>query len=153
MAANAPKSKKPSAANSPSQPESFVFFADANLGRRVVPDALRAAGETVMVHDECFPPGSEDAVWLQHAGEMRWVVLTKDSRIRYRRNETQALLAAGVRSFVLVSRNLPGPEMANVFVKALPGIKRMCIAEPAPFIAHIHRDSVVVLMMAAGRGD
>ena len=108
MASNVPKSKKRSAASLPSPPEGLVFFTDANLGRRIVPDALRAAGEKVMVHDECFPAGSEDPVWLRRAGEERWVVLTKDSRIRYRSNEIQALLTSGTRSFVLVSRNLPG---------------------------------------------
>lgn len=152
MAANAPKSKKPSAASSPSQPEGFVFFTDANLGRRVVPGALRAAGENVMVHDECFPAGSEDPVWLRRAGAKGWIVLTKDSRIRYRRNEIEALLKFGVRSFVLVSRNLPGPEMANIFVKALPAIKKMCQEQAAPFIAHIHRDGAVVQMKTGKHG-
>ncbi len=153
MAANVPKSKKPSAASSPSQPERLVFFTDANLGRRIVPDALRVAGEKVMVHDECFPVGSEDPVWLRRAGEKGWIVLTKDSRIRYRSNEIQALLTSGTRSFVLVSRNLPGLEMAKIFVNALPGIKKMCQEQPAPFIAHIHRDSTVALMKTARNND
>jgi hypothetical protein len=58
----------------------------------------------------------------------------------------EALLSSGARSFVLVSSNLPGVEMANIFVRALPGIRKFCAALPAPFIAHIHHDAKVVLM-------
>jgi hypothetical protein len=76
-------------------------------------------------------------------------LLTKDSKIRYRRNEMQALLASGTRSFVLVSSNLPGREMAEIFVGALRAIKKMCARQPAPFIAHIWRDGKVVLMATA----
>src|SRR5438876_11762880 len=123
MVANARKSKRRSAASLPSLPDRFVFFTDANLGRRVVPDALRAAGEEVKVHDDCFPAGTFDSVWLREVGKKGWVILTKDSRIRYRRNEMEALLSSGARSFVLVSRNLPGTEMAKIFVRALPGMK------------------------------
>ena len=47
MVANERKSKRRSAASSTSPPEPVVFFTDANLGRRVVPEALRAAGEEV----------------------------------------------------------------------------------------------------------
>ena len=146
MVANARKSKKRSAASSPSPPDRLVFFTDANLGRRVVPEALRTAGEEVKIHDDCFAPGTQDSVWLREVGRNGWVVLTKDSRIRYRRNEMEALLSSGTRSFVLVSRNLPGEEMAKIFVRALPGMKNLCAALSAPFIAHVHHDGKVVLM-------
>jgi PIN like domain len=146
MVANARKSKKRSAASSPSQPDRLIFFTDANLGRRIVPEALRAAGEEVKVHDDCFAAGTQDLVWLRKVGRNGWIVLTKDSRIRYRRNEMEALLSSGTRSFVLVSRNMPGVEIAKIFVSALPGMKKLCAALPAPFIAHVHHDGKVVLM-------
>lgn len=151
MAAYARKSKKPSAANSLSQPEKFVFFTDANLGRHVVPSSLRAAGEEVKAHDECFPPGTADRIWLSEAGKNGWIVLTKDARIRYRRNEMEALLSSGARSFVLVSSNLPGAEMAQILVRALPRMKKLCRAHRVPFIAHIHRDGSVALMKTLQR--
>ena len=146
MAANARRSKKRSAASSPSPPERLVFFTDENLGRQVVPQALRNAGEQVIAFRERFAGGTKDPVWLREVGRNGWVLLTKDSRIRYRRNEMQALLSSGARSFVLVSRNLPGLEMAEIFVKALPAIKKMCVRQPAPFIAHVWRGGNVVLM-------
>jgi predicted nuclease of predicted toxin-antitoxin system len=148
MAAPGSKSKKQSAASSPSLPRPFVFFTDANLGRRIVPDALRAAGEQVRVHDEEFGQGTADTVWLDRAGLEGWIVLTKDSKIRYRSNETEVLVAAKVRAFVLVSSNLPGPEMAAVFVKALRSMKRLCAKQSAPFVAHVYRSGDVVLKLS-----
>ncbi|MFZ4682085.1 MAG: hypothetical protein ACOYMS_06265 [Terrimicrobiaceae bacterium] len=132
--------------SSPSQLEPLVFFTDANLGRRIVPDAFRTAGEKVIFHDEIFKPGTSDQEWLQEAGRQGWIVLTKDSKIRYRSNETSALLEAKVRAFVLVTKNLPGPEMAEIFVKALPAMKKLCLKQPPPFIAHVHRGGDVRLM-------
>src|SRR2546430_10202386 len=108
MVANAPKSKERSVASSPSPPEQIVFFTDENLGRHTVPEALRLAGEQVIAFYERFSSGTRDQVWLPEVGRNRWILLTKDSRIRYRRNEMQALLASKTRSFVLVSSNLPG---------------------------------------------
>jgi hypothetical protein len=80
------------------------------LGRHVVPQALRTAGEQVIAFHERFASGTKDPVWLPEVGRNGWVLLTKDSRIRYRRNEMQALLSSGTRSFVLVSSNLPGRD-------------------------------------------
>jgi predicted nuclease of predicted toxin-antitoxin system len=151
MAANARKSKKRSAANSSSQLERIVFFIDRSLGRRVVSQALRACGETVIVHDDRFPQDAHDRVWLREAGAQGWVVLTKDSKIRYRQNEITEILSARVRSFVLVSRNLLGSEMARIFAKALPAMKKVCASQPAPFIAHVWRDGKVVVMAKAKR--
>jgi hypothetical protein len=145
MAVSATKSKKQSDASSRSPHEPLIFFTDANLGRHIVANALRHVGEQVRVCDEEFEPGTPDIVWLQRAGAEGWIVLTRDSRIRYRRNEKETLLAAGVRAFVLVSQNLPGPEMAEVFVKALPTIKRLCAKHVSPFIAHVQRGGYVEL--------
>jgi predicted nuclease of predicted toxin-antitoxin system len=145
MAAAASKSKKRSDASSRSPHEPLVFFTDTNLGRYIIPNAIRAAGETVRVHDEVFEAGTPDTVWLHQAGKEGWVVLTKDSKIRYRSNETEALFAAKVRAFVLVSSNLPGSEIAKIFVAALPAIKRHCRKHPPPFIAHVYRSGEVVL--------
>ena len=146
MVANAPKSKKRSVASSPSPPEQIVFFTDENLGRHTVPEALRLAGEQVIAFYERFSSGTRDQVWLPEVGRNRWILLTKDSRIRYRRNEMQALLSSKMQSFVLVSSNLPGAEIAQIFVKVLPRMKRLCQRQRPPFIAHVHKDGTVALM-------
>jgi len=43
----------------------------------------------VAIHDDHFPPDAPDTAWLQVVGERRWVVLTKDERIRRRPLERQ----------------------------------------------------------------
>jgi hypothetical protein len=46
-------SKKRSGLNLPSPPEPLVFFVDRSLGRRVIPNALRAAGAQVSRVESC----------------------------------------------------------------------------------------------------
>ena len=140
-------SKRPSAANWPSPPERLVFFVDRSLGRRVIPGALRDAGEDVRIHDEFFPQDAPDPVWLTAVGQRGWVVLTKDTRIRYRVIEISALRAARVRAFVLTAKgDLSGPEMAAIFIRALPAIRKLCARTPPPFIARVTREGHVALI-------
>jgi hypothetical protein len=63
--------------------------------------------------------------WLSDIGKKGWVVLTKDSQIRYRAPERQSLLNAGVAAFVLTSGNLTGDEMKQVFITAMPRIRKL----------------------------
>ena len=107
------------------------------MGKHVVPSALRQAGATCHVHDDHFAADAPDEVWLRGAGAAGWVVITKDTRIRYREPERAALIAANVRAFVFTTADLNGVEMADMVVKALPAIARLCNRMPAPFIARI----------------
>jgi hypothetical protein len=121
MVANEDTSKKQSAASLRSPPEQLVFFVDRSLGRKIIPGALREAGEEVRVHDEHFPQDTRDEVWLADVGQRGWVVLTKDKHIRYRALEIHALRAADVRAFVLTSRgDLSGEEVATFLSKPSP---------------------------------
>jgi uncharacterized protein with PIN domain len=127
MAARAKRSKRPSVASSGSKPpELLVFFLDRSLGRKIVAQALRAAGATVEVHDDHYAPDAKDEDWLVEVGRRGWIVLTKDDRIRYRATERMALMSAKVRTFVLTSSQLQGSEMAAAFVKAYGDQTRPC---------------------------
>jgi predicted nuclease of predicted toxin-antitoxin system len=141
------KSKKPSGANSPSKPpDQPVFFLDRSLGKHRVATALRQAGATLHIHDDHFPPDAKDEDWLAEAGRRRWIVLTKDHRIRYRHVERLALMKAGVAAFILTSGDLQGEEMAQIFVKALPKITWFLQKHAKPFIAKITKDGSVSLL-------
>jgi predicted nuclease of predicted toxin-antitoxin system len=164
MVANEDMSKKQSGASLRSPPEDcpdlkgikgklmelpgrLVFFVDRSLGRRIIPGALHDAGEEVRIHDEHFPQDAKDEIWLAEAGKQNWVVLTKDKNIRYRANELQALVAAKVRAFVLTARgDLSGAEVGQIFVRALPAMKRLCEMTNPPFIARVSRDGSVTLV-------
>ena len=128
-------------------PARVVFFIDRSLGRRIIPGALRDAGEEVRIHDEHFPQDAKDETWLAEAGKQGWVVLTKDKNIRYRAIELHALLAARVRAFVLTARgDLSGAEVGQIFVKALPAVKQLCETAEPPFIARVSRDGSVTIV-------
>jgi hypothetical protein len=105
-----------------------------------VPEALRAAGVDVRVHDDLFPQGTEDVVWLREAGIHRWVVITRDDRIRYNQLEKAAVLAARLRFFCITSSSLTGDEAASLIQSALGAISRLCLRHAGHgFIAKISR--------------
>ena len=124
-----------------------VFFVDASLGRRIVPEALRREGVQVVAHDDRFGPGTPDAVWLEEAGRHGWLVLTKDKRIRYRENERRALQRAGVAAFVFVGKDLTGEEIAKALVVALPRMIRTANQTRRPFIATVTPRGTVRLLL------
>ena len=103
------------------------------------------------VHDDHFAPDAQDKDWLPVVGQKAWVVLTKDSRIRYRAAELTALQKAGVRLFTLIGKDHQGPEMAEIFVRALPGMENFVAKHKAPFIAKISRNARVSLWVGAPR--
>lgn len=122
------------------------FFVDRSLGKNTVADRLRAAGETVHIHDEHFKPDERDEVWLLDVGRRGWLILTKDKAIRRRLLERDALIAAGAMAFFLTSGNLTGADMAAGFERALPAMKRLYKKQPAPFIATITASGGVTLL-------
>ena len=124
---------------SPGRLEPLIFFLDGNLGKYEIADALRQAGAEVQIHDDHFRQGTRDVEWLSEVGQRRWIVLTKDTQIRYRTPERVALMQAGVRAFVLTAGNLSGREMADVFVQALPAIRRFVANHQPPFIRHYRK--------------
>jgi len=123
-----------------SKPEiRLVFFVDRSLGRKHVAQALREAGATVEVHDDHFPQDTPDVDWLLEVGRRGWVVLSKDERIRRNSIERSALETAQVRAFFLTQQDITGVEMADLFKRALSGMIKRTISEPAPFICTISR--------------
>jgi hypothetical protein len=77
--------------------------------------------------------------------EKKWIVLVRDQNIGRRPLELEALVQAGVRSFVLVEGQLPDRENAKILVKAIPRMFEMISENHFPFIVRIRRDSTVVL--------
>ena len=130
--------------NSPSRPpESYTFFLDRSLGKHIVAVALRSAGARVEVHDDHFSPDAADEEWLADVGRRRWIVLTKDNRLRYHRREKAALLRYGVRAFILTARDLRGEEMAGAFTSALPKIERFLKTHAKACIVAVSREGVL----------
>lgn len=108
---------------------------------------LRQEGVEVHVHDDLFAPGTTDEEWLSEVGRRRWIVLTKDRRIRYRTPERLAVQRARVAMFVLTAGDCQGKEMAVIFAKALPKITRFLSRNPPPFIATVARSGSISMLV------
>jgi len=113
------------------------LFLDRSLGRRQVPELLRAAGLQLQTLSEVYGiPADEDVSdvdWLELAGGHGWPVLMKDERIRYRPAERDALLMNEVKGFCLTSGNLRAAEMADQFLAVIDSVADACV-EPGPFL-------------------
>jgi hypothetical protein len=107
--------------------------------------ALREVGINVEIHADHFADDAPDELWLAECGSRDWVVLAKDKQIRYNELERIALLSAGVASFILVSGNLAGADMAVAYIKALPKIARFLSYQKRPFIAKVDKSGSVSL--------
>ncbi|HET9060000.1 MAG TPA: hypothetical protein VFN61_08770 [Acidimicrobiales bacterium] len=106
------------------------LFLDRSLGRRQVPDILRAAGLRLTTLAERYGiPADEsvsDVVWLKDAGERGEAVPMKDARVRYNPAEKQALLDYRVRAFCLSSQALTASAMAQLFLGHLGAMVKAC---------------------------
>ncbi len=109
-----------------------------------MPEALRALGLEVRVHDELFAADIDDESWITAVGRNGWAILTKDQRIRHRPLERAAVHAVGGRMFALTSGNLTGSAMAEVLGRHAERMTRIAISEPAPFIARVSRSRIVI---------
>jgi uncharacterized protein with PIN domain len=108
---------------------------------------LRKAGLNVEIHDDHFSQNAKDPEWLTAAGKKKWIVVTRDERIRYRVAEKQAMRRAKVRAFVLAAQgDLRAEMLAEIFLKALPKIRRTVKQQKPPFIAKISRDGNVTVL-------
>ena len=83
------------------------LFLDRSLGRKKVPELLRAEGLRLMTLAEHYGiPQDEtiqDTEWLHLCGEREWLAIMKDDRIRYLGAERKALIENHVRATVITN--------------------------------------------------
>ena len=122
-----------------------TLFLDRSLGRRKVPDILRSAGLRLHTLADVYGVPAdetiEDVDWLTRAGREGWVVLMKDSRIRYRSAERAALIDHCVRAFCVSNGNLSATEMAQLCLDRLDKLAAACAAS-GPFLYVISRQGL-----------
>ncbi len=143
MAAHQRKSKKQLDANS--QPDEVIIFIDRSLGHNQLATSLRDLGESVIAHDEKFPADTPDDIWLEAAGKNGWIVLTHDTKIRYRQAERNALIEHNTKAFVLTAKGLRGEEIVDVIIKSITQIKKISQKHNSALIATITRSSKIVI--------
>lgn len=108
-----------------------------------MPGTLRSAGFECEIHDDHFDQHTEDAVWLNAVADRKWVVITKDERIRYRPLEIRALELARLRTFIMICGNVRGSDTAAILVNAMPGILKVIGNRAGPFIYYVYKDSTL----------
>ena len=123
--------------------ESITFFIDRCLGNKLIVETLREAGLSVEIHDDHFGKNAPDIDWIPEIGTRGWVILTKDARIGKNRIERLAVADARVRMFTLASQSLSGTDMADIFLNAIPDMKKFIYENPAPFIAKVYQGGKV----------
>jgi hypothetical protein len=130
------RSKKPSVASSiaAKRLERTVFYLDESIYSRALCERMRTAGATVRHAGEAFPFGTADAVWLAECGQRKWVVLSRDQRIRRRPLELMALQESGVAAFVFTGGEATAEDTAIVTTALLQKFVDMAVSEPKPFL-------------------
>lgn len=121
------------------------FFVDRSLGRRQVADALRIGGWKLRTHHEVFRFRDEevpDVEWLEMCGRGDLPVLSKDKRLRYRREEIAAIRRYGVKAFVLARGSLRAAEQVDRFDRHREAIVVAC-GDSGPFIYAVHAERIV----------
>jgi dihydrofolate reductase len=109
----------------------------------MVPRLLGEGGWQVETHDDHFDQDTKDPELLSVLGKSGWVLLTQDSRIRFRTPERDAYLTANLRVFVIGSGNLTAQATAEILYKARSRIEKVCEGEPGPFVYSVHKDSTL----------
>jgi PIN like domain len=122
------------------------LFLDRSLGRKKVPELLRAEGIRLVTLAEHYGIPEDEAVadteWLQLCGERGWLAVMKDDRIRYVGAERQALFDFQVMAAVITNANLPADEMAARILRALISLAQICSERDRPFLYALHQSRI-----------
>lgn len=128
------------------------LFLDRSLGRKQLPERLRARGLrlTTLAEHYGVPADEdiEDVEWLELVGTRGWAALMKDAEVRRRPSEKRAIIAHRVRAFCLSGGNLTAEQMSERYLRALSAMTRACVYDDGPSIYAVHADRIVRLDLA-----
>lgn len=120
----------------------FTFFMDISLGHYDAGAAFRRALETrgegdrlVMFREAFERQDVEDVDWIATIAPRHWIVLTKDEAIRRNPLERRALEVGRVAAFFLYRGDLTGEAAGELFVLALPRMRRLLLDCSRPLLA------------------
>ncbi len=127
------------------EPFAPKLFLDRNVWSRKLDAALKEAGIPHVAHHSQFQHDTPDEEWLAYAGKHRWMVLTRDGRIRYRANELAAVRQHKVWLFVLASGNDSAQQTATLTVSAWPRMQRAACATQPPAIWRVLKSGALAV--------
>jgi hypothetical protein len=128
-----------------------IFYVDASI-----PIAVRTA--LASVRDDVLYAGgpsgaprerTHDKDWLPVAGANNWVVIKRDKKIRTRRWEREALIAAGLRTFCMTGGgNYTRWETLRLLTARWNRIEEVALTVPGPYIYSVTWEGVRQLTLA-----
>jgi hypothetical protein len=93
------------------------------------------------VYGEQIGQGLADQDCLRDVGQHGWVVLLKDSKIRYRPAELDAITEHRIRALCLANANLRAVDQAERLVANLLQITHLA-DEPGPYVYGVYAEGV-----------
>lgn len=114
-----------------------TFFFD-NCLSPVLVEGLRAFGEDVQHLRDTFPSETPDSIWIPEVAKRKWILITRDKRIRTRPLESEALVKSGLCTFVFVQKRDPDRwGWVELVVRRWMDISAFADKEKRPFLAAI----------------
>ena len=111
-----------------------MIFLDRSIPRSVS-DALKAVRNDVAWLEDLFPPDTPDTIWLARAGDERWVVVSRDKRLRRRVAEIHAVREHNVGLFCLTQAGAWDRwSCLKLVVSTLDEMLALYESTPRPFI-------------------
>jgi hypothetical protein len=125
-------------------PPEVVFFLDENHHRnKALLQVFEEQNIIVEKHHNHFETGARDEDWLPIVGQRGWILLTSDTRIRYRYSELAQVIEHRVRMFCFSSNNQAASAMAATLRSALPHMLQFLTQNEPPFFASIDKSGKV----------
>src|SRR5689334_16353862 len=111
-----------------------TIFIDRNSGGRLFKDLIVKAGINAVLHDEQFPPRTEDHIWLKKVASLGYAVVTSDVAVERSFLFLDALKRSRAHVFVICELNhAEGSEgRAGHIVEAYPKIVELCHGNIGP---------------------
>lgn len=112
----------------------MTFLFDENISGLVV-DALKALGKPVAYLTDILPRGTVDQVLFSRLGELGWLLVTQDKKIKRKKHELEALRRAGIGAFIFTGRaERDVDSMMMLVLKHFQEMQRLADKTTRPFV-------------------
>lgn len=88
------------------------FFVDNNLSPGLA-KGMKGFGEDIVHLQDYFSTDADDELWLAHIGTKKWILITRDDRIRFRLSELAALREHRVGAFFMGGKHRDGCQLVQ----------------------------------------
>lgn len=112
----------------------MTFLFDENISQLVV-EALKALGKPVAYLTDILPRGTTDQDLFSRLGELNWLLVTQDKRIKRKKHELEALRRARIGAFIFTGRAERNVDsMMMLVLKHFDEIQQLAKETARPFI-------------------